>query len=144
MAREEIDALLKTAQDQLIRAEHDFKEEFYDSCALFSVMCAENSTSALILALGSKPSKRHRNWYVLRIIPKPEELEKSILDVLEVLKPIEEHIIRARYPLKDEDGRFIVPSEYYDKEKAEKLLEGAKLVLEKIEASIDAILSRKS
>lgn len=144
MVREEIDALLKTARDQLIRAEHDFKERFYDSCALFSALCAENATSALILALGSKPSKRHRNWYVLRIIPKPKELEKSILDILETLKPMEEHIIRARYPLKDESGRFIVPSEYYDKEEAEKLLEGAKLVLEKIVASIDAILSRKS
>ena len=41
-------------------------------------------------------------------------------------------------------GRFIVSSEYYDEEKAEKILEAAKSMLEKIEASISAVLSKTS
>jgi HEPN domain-containing protein len=142
MAREEIDALLKTARDQLTRAQHDLKAGFYDSCALFSALSAENSTSALILALGSKPSKRHRNWYVLRIIPKPKKLENIVNDILETLKPMEHHIIRARYPLKDENGKFIVPSEYYRKEAAEELLKNAEKLLEKTEKAIDGMFTR--
>lgn len=142
MVREEIAALLKTARDQLLRAEDDFRKGFFDSCALFSAFCAENSASALILALGSKPSKRHRNWYVLQIIPKPKELERDVDEVLEKLKLMEEHIIRARYPIKDEKGTFVIPSEYYDKPKSEKLLQNAKIVLKKIEASISIIFEK--
>jgi len=139
MAREEIAALLKTAHDQLIRAEDDLRKGFYDSCALFSALCAENSASALILGLGSKPSKKHRNWYVLKIIPKPKELESDVDEVLEKLKIMEEHIIRAKYPVKDEKGTFVTPSEYYDRPKAEELLQNTKEVIEKIEAIIDTI-----
>jgi len=49
MVGEEIAALLKTAHDQLLGAQDDFEKGFYDSCALFSALCAENSASALIL-----------------------------------------------------------------------------------------------
>ena len=144
MVREEIAAFLKTAQDQLVRAEDDLEDGFYDSCALFSALCTENSTSALILALGSKPSKRHRNWYVLKIIPKPNELKETVNDILDILKRVEEHIIRTRYPLKDEKGRFIVPSQYYDKVKAEGLLKNAKNVLDKVEAVTAAIFKKET
>jgi len=37
-----------------------------------------------------------------------------------------------------------VPSEYYDREKAEEILGGAKLVLDKIEVAINAILEKRS
>jgi len=78
---------------------------------------------------------------VLRIIPKPEKLEKLIDEILEMLKPMEAHIVRARYPLKDENGRFIIPSEYYKKTTAEKLLENAKKVLEKTRKAINSMSS---
>ncbi len=139
MVRKEIDALLKTAHDQLIRAEDGVKDGFYDSCALFSALCAENSTSALILALGSKPSKKHRNWYVLRIIPKPKNLETTVNNTLELLKNMEQHIIRARYPTQNEEGKILVPSEYYDKNKAENLLKNAKKILNEVETLIKRI-----
>ncbi|RLI41049.1 hypothetical protein DRO59_07885 [Candidatus Bathyarchaeota archaeon] len=139
MVRKEIDALLKTAHDQLIRAEDDVKDGFYDSCALFSALCAENSASALILALGSKPSKKHRNWYMLKIIPKPKSLEVTVNNTLELLKNMEQHIIRTRYPTQNEEGKFLVPSEYYDKNKAENLLKNAKKILNQVETLIKKI-----
>ncbi len=52
---------------------------------------------------------------------------------------MEEHIIRAKYPVKDEKGTFVTPSEYYDRPKAEELLQNTKEVIEKIEAIIDTI-----
>ena len=56
---------------------------------------------------------------------------------------MEEHIIRARYPIKDEEGTFVVPSEYYDRPEAEKLLQNAKKMLEKIEAIIKTIFEKE-
>jgi len=143
MVREEIAALLKTAHDQLLRAEDAFGKGFYDSCALFSALAAENSAAALILALGSKPSKKHRNWYVLQIIPKPKELEQDVGGVLMKLKTMEEHIIRARYPIKDEEGTFTIPSEYYNKPKAEELFQNSKNIVAKIETIVKPILKKE-
>ncbi len=143
MVREETEALLKTAHDQLIRAEDDYKRGFYDACALFSALAAENAASALILALGSKPSKRHRNWYVLQLLPTPKAAEKTMHSVLERLKLLEDHRIRARYPIKDEEGNFRIPSEYYDKPKSGKLLDNTEKLIEEVEASIRARTRRR-
>jgi len=139
LAEEEIATLLKTARDQLLRAENNLRQGFHDACALFSSLCAENAASALILALGSKPSKRHRNWYVLQIIPKPRTVENQVQTVLQTLKSMEKHVIQARYPLKDERGKLTPPSEYYDKEKAEELLNKARTILEKTETTTKAM-----
>jgi len=65
-------------------------------------------------------------------------------EVLEKLKLMEEHIITARYPVEDEKGTFVTPSEYYDKPKAEKLLQNARKVLEKIEAIINTISEKEN
>jgi len=143
MVREEITALLRTAHDQLLRAEDAFGKGFYDSCALFSALAAENSAAALILALGSKPSKKHRNWYVLQIIPKPKELAQVVNGVLMKLKTVEEHIVRARYPVKDEEGTFIVPSEYYNKPKAEELFQNSKNAVARIETIVKTIVEKE-
>jgi HEPN domain-containing protein len=91
------------------------------------------------LALGSKPSRRHRNWYVLQIISKPEGAEKQVQAIIQALKSIEKHVIQARYPLKNERGKLTPPSDYYDKEKAEELLNKARIILEKTETTIKAM-----
>jgi len=143
MVREEIAALLRTAHDQLLRAEDAYGKGFYDSCALFSALAAENSASALILALGSKPSEKHRNWYILQIIPKPKGLEQDVSGVLMKLKTMEEHIVRAIYPIRDEEGNFTIPSEYYSKPKAEELSQNSKNMVAGIEIIVKTILKKE-
>ena len=66
-------------------------------------------------------------------------MENQVQTVLQNLKSMEKHVIQARYPLKDERGNLTSPSEYYDKEKAEELLNKARGILEKTETTIKAM-----
>jgi HEPN domain-containing protein len=65
MVSEEIRVYLKMARAQLEDADLALKNERPALCAFLSALSAENAISALILKLGGKPSKKHRNSLVL-------------------------------------------------------------------------------
>lgn len=128
---EEIKAFVKNAKEQLIDAEIGLREKRYHLSFLCSALSAENVTSSLIIALGRRTSKRHRNWLILgnfsaevnqRIKPIIQEISKKLHD-------IEPHIPKLlRYPLRYNET-WITPPEYYTEKMAKEALEKAKDIL---------------
>jgi len=123
---------LKTAEEQLKDAEMVFKGGRNALCVFLSASSVENATSALIINLGAKPSRKHRNSMVLyKLAPTtPLELQQDLREVIEIMKALEPHITKARYPiLRGLD--LLPPSEFYTRENAERALAQAREVLKK-------------
>jgi len=130
-------AYLKTAEEQLIDAEMVFKGGRHALCVFLSASSVENATSALIINLGAKPSRKHRNSMVLHKLASstPPELQQDLREVIEILKALEPHITKARYPiLRGLD--LLPPSEFYTRETAEKALAQAREVLKKAKSLV--------
>jgi HEPN domain-containing protein len=123
----------ETAEDQLKDAELAFKGGRYALCAFLSASCAENATSALIIVLGAKPSKKHRNSLVLNKLAQsvPSNLQASLREIVESMKILEPHIIKARYPIL-RGLELYPPSKFYTREKAEEALAQARKIIEAV------------
>jgi len=123
---------LKTAEDQLIDAEMVFKAGRHALCVFLSASSAENTTSALIINLGAKPSRKHRNSMVLyKLAPStPPELQQDLRETIQILRALEPHITKARYPIL-RGLNLLPPSEFYTRETAERALAQAREVLKK-------------
>jgi len=121
---------LETAEEQLKDAELAFKEGRYALCALLSALCVENATSALIIELGAKPSKKHKNSLVLYRLTSSvaHELQLILIDIIESAKILEPHITKARYPIRS-GMELLAPSKFYARETAEKTLIQAQKVV---------------
>lgn len=132
MDSKEIHTYLEIAKDQLKDAELALREGRYALCALLSASCAENATSALITALGARPSKRHRNSLVLnRLVSRAtQRLQPSLRGMIESMKALEPHITKARYPIR-RGLELLPPSKFYTREIAEKALAQARNVVER-------------
>jgi HEPN domain-containing protein len=128
---EEIKAFIKNAKEQLIDAEVSLSGKRYHLSFLCSALSAENATSALIIALGRRTSKRHNNWMVLGSIVADvnEEMKATVREISIKLHEIETHIPKLlRYPLRFRE-RWMIPPEYYTSEMAEEALRKAKHIL---------------
>lgn len=129
------------AEEQLKDAELAFKEGRHALCAFLSASCAENATSALLVNLGAKPSKKHRNSLVLNRLASSvsPELQSSLREMVESMKILEPHITKARYPIR-RGLELLPPSKFYTREIAEKALSQA----QKTVKSVKTLINRKT
>ena len=128
---EEIKAFVKNSKEQLIDAEISLREKRYHLSFLCSALSAENVTSALIIALGRRTSKKHNNWMILGRIAADvnEKMKANIREISKELHEIETHIPKIlRYPFRFRE-RWLIPAEYYTCEMAEEALRKTKHIL---------------
>lgn len=137
MDSKEADTYLETAEDQLRDAELAFREGRYALCAFLSASSAENATSALLINLGAKPSKKHRNSLILnRLTPAASlKLQPALSKLIESMKTLEPHITKARYPIR-RGLELLPPSKFYTREKAETALNQAQKVVTRVKSHI--------
>ena len=135
MGSKEANAYIETAEDQLKGAELTFREGSYALCAFLSASSAENATSALLITLGAKPSKKHRNSLVMHKLAQraTSEMKSDMMKIIESMKTLEPHITKARYPIL-KGLELLPPSRFYTKDIAEKALVQARKVLEKVKS----------
>ena len=133
MVSKESFVYLETAEEQLKDAELAFKKGRYALCAFLSASCAENATAALLIALGAKPSKKHRNSLVLYKLASsvPPNFREDLMKIVESMKILEPHVTKARYPIR-KGLELFPPSKYYNKEVAEEAIAHAQKVVKKV------------
>lgn len=130
MDSKEAVAHFELARTQLKNAETVFELKIYSLCAFLSASSAENSTSAFLINLGAKPSKKHRNSLVLyRLAQNITNHQENLMYMVEFMKELEPHITRARYPIL-RGSELLPPDKVYTREEAEKLLVDAQKVFE--------------
>lgn len=141
MDSKEADTYLETAEDQLKDAELAFREGRYALCAFLSSSSAENATSTLLIILGAKPSKRHKNSLVLNklISSAAPESQATLREIVESMITLEPHIIKARYPIR-KGLELLPPSKFYIKEVAEKALVQAQGVVKTVKQLVNSKL----
>lgn len=132
----EIKASLETSEQHIKSAHIALRECLYSDCSYHSASAAENAGNALILALGGRVPRTHRNAEAIEMIAirlKPEWLKKEdFKNMLEKLRDLEEHVVKSRYPIKIKEGTFVPPSQYYTDDMARNMLEKAVFVVETI------------
>lgn len=132
MVSKESSVYLETAEEQLKDAELAFKKGRFSLCSFLSASCAENATAALLIALGAKPSKKHRNSLVLyKLALSVPKLREELMKIVESMKILEPHVTKARYPIR-KGLELFPPSKYYTKEVAEEALGHAQKVVNKV------------
>ncbi len=132
MVSKESFVYLETAEEQLRDAELAFKEGRYALCAFLSASCAENATAALLIALGAKPSKKHRNSLVLyKLASSVPKLREDLMKIVESMKILEPHVTKARYPIR-RGLELFPPSKYYTKKVAEEAIAHVQKVVKKV------------
>lgn len=114
MDSEEANVYLTTAEDQLKDAELAFREKSYALCAFLSASSAENAAAALIISLGARPSRKHRNSLVVHRLVNAAStgMRASLTRIIDSLKILEPHITKARYPIL-QGSQLIPPSKLY-------------------------------
>jgi len=127
----------ETAEEQLRDAELAFKEGRYALCAFLCASCAENATAALLISLGAKPSKKHRNSLVLNrlVASVPPKVQRSLRVIVDFMKTLEPHITKARYPVR-KGLELSPPSKFYTIEIAEKALAQAQKVIKGVKSLV--------
>jgi len=132
MDSKEAEVYLETAKEQLKDAKLALKEKSYALSVFLSASSAENATSALIITLGAKPSRKHKNSLVIYRLAQnaSPEIRSNLMSVAEHLNAIEPHITKARYPIL-KGPELLPPSKFYTRDIAEKILAQAQKVLEK-------------
>ena len=126
MALKEAAIYLQSAEDQLNEASLALEHGRNALSVFLSAMSGENATSALILALGHKPSKKHRNSIVLyKLAQTSPELKPRLVELVDVMKKLEPHITKARYPIR-KGPELLPPSKYYDQRIAQEIFQFAR------------------
>jgi len=135
MAESRIEVLLKVSQVNLARAEKRFNDGEYDSAAFHASMAVESAANALILKLGGDEAKDHRAVSglasVIRRIRPDWSREEGCERLIDKGREIQREVVYARYPLKIA-GRWVTPMEYYTLEKARKIIDDARFVIDRI------------
>lgn len=127
----EIKAFIRNAEEQLIDAEFSLRGERYHLSFLCSALSAENATSALIIALGRRTSKKHNNWMILENIAENanENIKTTLREISIKLHEIEPQILKIlRYPFRFGE-EWLIPPEYYTQKMAEEALQKARDIL---------------
>ena len=135
MVESKVEVLLRISEVNLARAEKRFDAGEYDSAVFHASMAVESAANAMILKLGGDEAKNHRAISglaaVLRRV-KPELLkEKSYVQLINRGREIQREVVYARYPLKVA-GEWVTPMEYYTQEKAKRIIDNAKFVVDRI------------
>jgi HEPN domain-containing protein len=139
MVENKIDVLMRVSEVNLSRAEKRFEIGEYDSAVFHASLSVESAANALILKLGGDEAKNHRAISglaaVLRRV-KPELLrEERYVRLIEKGSEIQREVVYARYPLII-GGKWLTPMEYYTKEKARKIIDNAKFVVNEIKNAL--------
>jgi len=128
----EIAASLTTAEEHLKDARDAFRGGRYQDCVYHSASAAENAANGLILSLGGRIPRTHRDAEAIQFIAtrlKPGWLEEEDFKrMLDALKDLEAHVVKSRYPIKVEKGTFISPSRYYTDKMAKDMLKEATFI----------------
>jgi len=137
MDSKEAGAYLETAEDQLKDAELAFREGSYALCVFLSALSAENATSALLITLGAKPSKKHRSSLVTYRLAQGSttRMRSTMMKIVESMKILEPHITKARYPIL-KGMELFPPSKFYTEEMAGKAVAQAQRVLNNVKILI--------
>jgi len=132
-SKNEVEASMLTAEEHLKDARDAFHEGRFHDCAYHSASAAENSGNALIIALGGRVPRTHRNSEAIEFAAtrlQPSWLRsEGFRKMLESLRDLEAHVVKSRYPIKVKEGIFIPPKEYYTEDMAKNMLEKAILVV---------------
>jgi len=135
MVESKIDALLRVSEVNLARAEKRLAAGEYDSAVFHGSMAVESAANAMILKLGGEEARDHRAISGLAAVirrVKPELLkEEKCAQLIERGREIQRELVYARYPLKM-SGRWVTPMEYYTQEKAQGIVDHARLVVDGI------------
>ena len=139
MAESKVEVLLRVSEVNLARAEKRFDAGEYDSAVFHASMAVESAANAMILELGGDEAKNHRAISglatVLRRV-KPELLrEEKYVQLIERGREIQREVVYARYPLKVA-GKWVTPMEYYTREKARRIIDNARFVVDKIKGRL--------
>ena len=145
MDSKEAEVYLEIAKNRIEEAKLALREERHALCVFLSASSAENATSALLIELGAKPSKKHKNSLVIyRIFPRIiNQLQPILRNIIELLKSLEPHITKARYPIR-KGLELIPPHQFYTREDAEKALTHAKQTLENCMTAISLMGQAKT
>jgi HEPN domain-containing protein len=139
MVENKIDVLIRVSEVNLTRAEKRFETGEYDSAVFHASMAVESGANALILKLGGDEAKDHRAISALAAVlrrVKPELLrEEKYVRLIEKGSEIQREVVYARYPL-IVNGKWLTPMEYYTKEKAKKIIDNAKFVVNEIKNAL--------
>jgi len=139
MVENKIDVLIRISEVNLARAEKRFKTREYDSAIFHASLAIESAANALILKLGGDEAKNHRAISALAAVlrrVKPELLrEEKYVRLVEKGSDIQREVVYARYPLIVK-GKWLTPMEYYTKEKARKIIDNAKFVVNEIKNAL--------
>ena len=135
MAKSKVEVLLRVSEVNLSRAKKRFDVGEYDSAAFHASMAVENAANALILKLGGNEAKNHRAISGLTAVIRrmtPQWLtEESCIQLIDKGREIQREVVYTRYPLKVA-GKWVTPMEYYTQEKADKMLDNARFVVDRI------------
>lgn len=102
----------------------------HDAAVFYAALAGENAANALIVALGGRPSKRHRTDAALDAYfrAKREKVPGEIREVIEKLKWLEPHVTVSRYPIKV-GGKWVAPAGRYQESDAERALGHAEVIV---------------
>lgn len=135
MAQSKVEILLRVSEVNLSRAKKRFDIGEYDSAAFHASMAVENASNALILRLGGNEARNHRAvsglTAVIRRITPQWLTEESCIQLIDKGREVQREVVYTRYPLKVA-GKWVTPMEYYTQEKADRILEDARFVVDKI------------
>ena len=135
MAQSKVEILLRVSEVNLSRAKKRFDIGEYDSAAFHASMAVENAANALILKLGGNEARNHRAvsglTAVIRRITPQWFTEESCIQLIDKGREIQREVVYTRYPLKVA-GKWVTSMEYYTQEKADRILENARFVVDKI------------
>lgn len=140
MAESKIDVLMRLSEVNITRAEKRFDDGEYDSAVFHASLAVESAANAMILRLGGSEAKDHRAISglveILRRV-KPELLKKEdYVRLIRKGKEIQREVVYTRYPLKMA-GKWVTPMEYYTREKARKMIDDAKFVVEGLKTYLE-------
>jgi HEPN domain-containing protein len=139
MVESKIEVLLKVSEVNIARAEKRFEAGEYDSAVFHASLAVESAANAMILKLGGDEAKNHRAISALAAVlrrVKPELLrEEKYMQLIEKGSEIQREVVYARYPL-IVGGKWLTPMEYYTKDKAIKIIENAKFVVNEIKQAL--------
>ena len=135
MVESKVEVLLRISEVNLARAEKRCAVEEYDSAVFHASLAVESASNAMIIMLGGDEAKDHRAVSglaaVLRRV-KPELLrEEKYVQLIEKGTEIQREVVYTRYPLKIAD-RWLTPMEYYNQEKARRIIDNARFVVDEI------------
>ena len=141
MGENKVSVLFQVSKVNLARAKKRLEGEEYDSAVFQASMAVENAVNAMILELGGTEARNHRAVSglaaVLRTV-NPELLqEERFRELIETGREIQREVVYTRYPLMVE-GKWITPMEYYTEEKARKVYEDAKHIVNTIKEYLNS------